>query len=431
MHKFIPAFVFTLFFALAMLDACSTAKNMSSDSSAAIPAVDSSVVILDGACAADAACTEQSRSIPESASADFVCDIRDGQVYKTVKIGSQTWMAENLNYETVNSYCYDDRMSNCLQYGRLYTWNAAVEACPAGYHLPDTAEWNTLIDELGGETIAALSLKSKSGWYIDWRSPHGNGSDSSGFSGLPAGMRSDEGDSVYLDMENSAFFWSSTDIISSFAYGMSLDKNFILDERRKKNAYSVRCIKGEKRENDAVSSKLIGDFLTDSRDGQSYKIVKIGTQTWMAQNLNYETENSDCFNDRAVNCAEYGRLYTWSEAMKVCPAGYHLPDTVEWKTLFATVGGQAVAGKSLKAQTGWLGNGNGIDSFGFNALPAGEKDFWGDYGVGDKYAYFLSFAPEDSAHVYYTQLISNRDDVKLLDDQKNEMRKLSVRCVKD
>ena len=419
MHKFISAFVFLCFLALAVLDACSSARNMPSDSSAVIPAPvpesDTLSWLPDG----------------YSDTMEFVTDPRDGQVYKTVKIGSQTWMAENLNYETENSYCYDDRMSNCLQYGRLYTWNAAIEACPAGYHLPDTTEWNTLIDELGGETAAALSLKSKSGWYEDWRSSHGNGSDSLGFSGLPAGMRSDEGDSVYLGMENSAFFWSSTDIISSFAYGMSLDNNFILDERLKKNAYSIRCVKGEKRENDVVSSKLMGDFLTDSRDGQSYKIVKIGTQTWMAQNLNYETENSDCFNDRAVNCAEYGRLYTWNEAMKVCPAGYHLPDTVEWKTLFAIMGGQAVAGKSLKSQTGWLGNGNGMDSFGFNALPAGEKEFFGGYGVGDKYAYFWSFVPEDSAQVYYTQLISNRDDVKLLDDQKNEMRKLSVRCVKD
>ena len=108
-------------------------------------------------------------------------DPRDGKKYKTVQIGSQTWMAENLNYEIADSYCYNNDTSNCKKYGRLYTRDAALKACPAGWHLPSMDEFKVLIETGGGEKIAGEILKSKSGW-----NDGGNGSDAFGFSALPA-----------------------------------------------------------------------------------------------------------------------------------------------------------------------------------------------------------------------------------------------------
>lgn len=77
-------------------------------------------------------------------------DERDGQDYKTVKIGTQTWMAENLNYVTGTSWCYGDAESNCAVYGRLYNWETARTACPTGWHIPSDDEWLTLVDNMGG-----------------------------------------------------------------------------------------------------------------------------------------------------------------------------------------------------------------------------------------------------------------------------------------
>ena len=86
-------------------------------------------------------------------------DARDGQTYRTVKIGNQVWMAENLNYETGKSYCYNDSAEYCTKYGRLYEWNAAMRACPEGWHLPLLTEFKTLVDAMGDSLMAGDMLK--------------------------------------------------------------------------------------------------------------------------------------------------------------------------------------------------------------------------------------------------------------------------------
>jgi len=103
--------------------------------------------------------------------------------------------------------------------------------------------------------------------------------------------------------------------------------------------------------------------FTDSRDGKKYKTVKIGSQTWMAQNLDYHGDDGYlglCYGDHPQqkiknpkSCQIYGRLYDWNEAMKACPKGWHLPSNKEWEILFDFVGGKEVAGKKLKAKNGW------------------------------------------------------------------------------
>lgn len=196
-------------------------------------------------------------------------------------------------------------------------------------------------------------------------------------------------------------------------------------------------------------------FMTDSRDGQTYKIVQIGSQTWMAQNLNYKTAGSNCYNNRANNCAKYGRFYTWAAAMDsvgkwdksgngcgygktcspsypvrgVCPAGWHLPSKTEWETLFDAVGGQSTASTKLKSKSGWYSNGNGTDAFGFSALPAGYRYYIGsDYGEGDG-ASFWGSTENSSDGAYHMYLDCDRDNAFLYYYSKNYG--FSVRCVKD
>jgi uncharacterized protein (TIGR02145 family) len=111
--------------------------------------------------------------------------------------------------------------------------------------------------------------------------------------------------------------------------------------------------------------------LKDSRDGQTYKTVKIGEQWWMAENMNYETDKSYCYNDTLSYCKKYGRVYSRNAALVVCPAGWHLPSLEEFDILISTVGGSLRGGYILKSQSGWYHDRNGIDSVGFWALPAG------------------------------------------------------------
>jgi uncharacterized protein (TIGR02145 family) len=141
------------------------------------------------------------------------------------------------------------------------------------------------------------------------------------------------------------------------------------------------------------SGITFGEIL-DSRDGQSYRTIKIGTQTWLAGNLNIKLSGVDsgwCYNNAPDNCAKYGRLYTWNAAIAgnassvavasgirgVCPVGWHLPSDAEWGILIHAVGDSEMAGKKLKAIIGWDGY-NGTDEFGFGVLPGG----WGNSDVG-------------------------------------------------
>lgn len=151
-----------------------------------------------------AAATLLTAALLTAAHADSFTDQRDGKPYRTVKIGGQTWMAENLNFKAVNSRCYADKEANCKTYGQLYDWNTAMSACPAGWRLPARKDWNDLASAAGGEEDAGKNLKSKTGWN-DWvcdrgmlmdgrdctlaKAYTGNGTDRFGFSAAPGGSR--------------------------------------------------------------------------------------------------------------------------------------------------------------------------------------------------------------------------------------------------
>lgn len=167
-------------------------------------------------------------------------DPRDGKTYKTVKIGKQVWMAENLNYQTENSYCYENDPANCEKYGRLYEWDAALNACPSGWHLPTTEEFETLISNVGGEAVAGKMLKSTTGWHEE-----GNGIDINGFNVLPAGSCYNGGN--FLNAGGSAYFWSVTERDENDAFSLYLEYHSVdasLPSFSKDKANSVRCLRG-------------------------------------------------------------------------------------------------------------------------------------------------------------------------------------------
>jgi len=220
------------------------------------------------------------------------------------------------------------------------------------------------------------------------------------------------------------------------------------------------------------------ETMTDVRDGKVYRTVKIGEQTWMAENLNYDAgqggsgeDNYDwswCFNNEPKNCDVAGRLYTWAAAIDsvklandadnsqncgydktcnldlagpapliqgVCPPGWHLPNTMEWNALFMAVftsTGLSTVGEFLKSLSGWYGDGNGTDAFGFSALPAGKRWcrydnalFYDDGG----FTYFWSASEDDRSRAYLMCLYFKDEGASLGSDYK--YYGYSVRCVKD
>jgi uncharacterized protein (TIGR02145 family) len=219
-------------------------------------------------------------------------DPRDGQTYRTVKIGNQTWMAENLKFYAEGSVCFGEGshvrgldeetreprrvilsdieiQANCVRYGRLYNWATAMELpstcnnnvcasqvqtphhqgiCPAGWHIPSGAEWEALVNHAGGSSVAGVRLRSREGWHID--SYYIPGTDDYGFSALPGGIGHgyDGLDGDFYSNGYAGVWWSTTE-----GNGTSVAQQWIINHSsrgvldrlasNKMNQLSLRCVK--------------------------------------------------------------------------------------------------------------------------------------------------------------------------------------------
>ena len=171
-------------------------------------------------------------------------DKRDGKVYRIVEIGGAVWMAENLNYAAKGSVCYRDKNANCDKYGRLYNWETALKACPAGFHLPTADEWTALTDAVGGDDIAGTKLKSAAGWNKD-----GNGTNDFGWSALPGGYGTSDGYFGYAGYYG--YWWSATENDANYARGRYMNYYYEIVNwynYGKTSLFSVRCVQDKEGE---------------------------------------------------------------------------------------------------------------------------------------------------------------------------------------
>jgi uncharacterized protein (TIGR02145 family) len=190
-------------------------------------------------------------------------DPRDGITYKTVKIGTQIWMAENLNTSKFRNgdpvpeakkdeewvvkkagWCYyDNDPKNGVKYGKLYNWYALMDPrglAPTGWHMPNSEEWQKLATFLGGIEPAGTKMKSKSGW-----NENGNGTNESGFSGLPGSLRYDNGQ--FNDIGRMGYWWSTTsNAMGTLSYTLNLSNSYMgwgQGHANETYGFAVRCIK--------------------------------------------------------------------------------------------------------------------------------------------------------------------------------------------
>ena len=438
------------------------------------------------------ACGDEGSSADSSQDKDQVSfeygsltDSRDGNQYRTIRIGSQNWMAENLRYayfDNDNVSCKDGTRSSCDSLGRFYSWAEAMDTlssgcgdgmllfctrgkyavpkhfrgvCPEGWRIPTEEDWNVLINYAGG----AL--------------------DSVGFDVLPTGLPTHEIDKKNYGSDDLAYFWAVSENDSKSEKGMLFWGTGVPKFGQDYYAFprlSVRCVEGESLNmpNRSYKTEYDGSVLVDQRDGQTYRVVAIGNEVWMAENLNYEYNDgvqSVCHKEDSLDCQTYGRLYTWAGAMAldeakygfhgsagvltyphqgVCPDGWHIPSVDEFRKLFEAVGGFTsdanglyISGEALKSTSGWRVNGeNGTDLLGFSALPAGvttfkfkDSDFSRVYG--DKAGFWSDVETQiaDDAYYAYHLTLSSYDSYdgrkkhRFEDSAKDLL--MSVRCVKD
>ena len=431
---------------------------------------------------------ESSSSSWEPYSYGELIDKRDGQTYKTIKIGEQTWMAENLNYAYLqptstkdsSSECYNNEPDSCAKYGRLYLWSAAMDSAAIfSKDGKDCGDWkyqnvyeNPSCNTQPHKGVQGVCPES---WHIPTKtdintfSQYANAS-TENFNSIVKYWLSGNNDDIQK-LPQDSIFWTSVEKDTGDATALIFKATNITirDDIHKRSSHFIRCVKDDK------TIQVEHGEMTDERDGQVYKTVKIGTQTWMAKNLNYAYPKQDstsdsvswCYNNEPDSCAKYGRLYTWEAAIDcyalgdyymncsrltknktsskskiqgTCPENWHIPSENEWNTLLGLVNNFAT---DLKSTNGWLDDGNGTDIVGFGALPAGlnynelGEDLWG--GVGQVTCFWTpgqsTVQLDDLGPINYyesgsTFCLSNHDRAIFYDNHPKEYA-FSVRCVKD
>lgn len=382
-----------------------------------------------------------SSAINPSFSYGSVTDSRDTKVYRTLQIGTQKWIVDNMRYDAgaTHSVCLNGG-TDCSTYGRYYDYSAAKSACPTGYRLPTNAEWATLGVTAGASTFDGTPLLAISNL---WNAT--GATNSSGFSVLPGGYY----DIMWAegsDAGNYADYWTANDAdpyaglvymsTEDFSFGSVLIEDYM---------FPVRCIEGtpfsssstvSSSSSSSSSSSNFFEYGTPMAIGNnSYTTVVIGTQTWMAENMNEITTGSACYDEDENYCDEYGRLYTLEAAKTVCPTGWSLPAEADWDLLFNYAGGASVAGLTLKATedlttlNDWWDD-NMENQYGFSVFPGGYLDDGNPWHEGYAARFWTSTVSASDEYM----LIHFFDEESIVEKLKTttpEYYQFSVRCVKD
>ncbi len=322
-------------------DPLPSSSDVDNPSSSSVPTSSSEEVSSSSAKSSSSSESSSSSIVPYTPPSGPNYDTLDynGQKYRTVKIGDQEWMAENMNAKVDGSACYRDSSKYCDMYGRLYSWDAAMKVCPEGWRLPDTTDWSILFKSVGGKATAATHLKATTSWT---KNGDGNGDDAFGFSAFAAGGSDTGSDVKYAGKGIDAAFWTSEVKNSYDAWGVGM---YWADSHPKievhplaSNRRSVRCIKGEPSSSSSVKSSSSvsssssdysssGEF-TDPRSDKGgtshiYPYVKYNGLVWMDEDLSYRTDQMEMGNSSHP-------LYSWKSAQKACPEGWRLPTIEEF-----------------------------------------------------------------------------------------------------
>ncbi len=478
---------------------------------------------------------------------------QEGNVYKTITIGTQTWMAENLrttkyrNGDNITNmtlewggpdgaYCWyaNDGIANKFTYGALYNWTSATDSrrlAPTGWHVPTDAEWSVLLAFLGDGAINGGKLKETGTTH--WHGSNGGSTNETGFTGLPGGYRSGQ----FGSLGDAGEWWSSSEKSMFLAwhwYLSILTGKFSRGSADMSNGKSVRCILGDKIDpiitwpnpadivfgtllgneqlnasanapgsfvytpvagtmlNEGANQDLKVDFtpadgiayhsasktvkinviaapgngivfnpnltygtMTD-QDGNEYKTITIGTQTWMAENLRTtKYRNGDpiptgvygttwgnltigayCnYNNYAAGVITYGRLYNWRavvDSRNIAPAGWHVSSDDEWWTLVVYLGGGTIAGDKLRetGTTHWSMQITAVtNESGFTALPGGGRHASGEFEYIYGSGYWWTTTQSSSSLAVEWNIQTAWSNLYMGSNNKSDG--FSVRCVKD